>query len=96
MRIELKGGYYITNDNYNLILRRKRITESKKDKQKKEIDEHVGYYGNLNQTIKSYLKHYVQDVTSAETIEYTMIANRVDEILNRKANEIVEHIERTM
>lgn len=94
MKIILAGGYYITNDNYNIILNRKRIGTAKKDKKKIEIDEVVGYYGTMRQTIETYLKHFAVDVAKDEIMDYAIITEKLEKVLDKKVNELVTYIER--
>lgn len=92
MKIILTDGYFIESDNYNLILKRKR-TYTGKDKKEKTKIEDVGYYGNLKHTISAFLKEYAINLADDETLAYTVIADRIENLFQKKAEELVTYIE---
>ena len=61
MKITLTHGYYITEDNYNYILKQEYIGTAKKDKKQKKMTRTVGYYSNGIKGLKSLLKRYLED-----------------------------------
>ena len=89
MRILLTDGYFIEPDNYNLILKQAKERQKGKDKGEK-YENVIGYYGNMAQTVKAYLKRVAIDEITATDIQGA--ADQVETILNKKAEEIAEYV----
>lgn len=59
MNIKLGDFSIKTNDALNIVLTRKYVSEHPKAKGEKEIERIVGYYGTLEQALRSYVKSAV-------------------------------------
>jgi len=97
MKIILTDGYYITNDEMNIFLKRTRETEGKRKNEGKKVvvDETIGYFATVQNALKRYM-HDVSIVKSSDfigTIEqycewldksFDVTARQISDLLERK------------
>lgn len=95
MEIQLDGQYYLRTDENNFVLQELKI---KGKESKKEGDTYfitVGYYGNLQSALKSYLKYAIRnstyggrEITTIQDliVKIESIENKIDKALLRKVS----------
>lgn len=78
-KILLKNGYFIEIDSLNYTLKQKYIGKTK-DGEPKESEKNCGYFGNICQAIREYLKLCQIDALDGYALELSEYVGKIETI----------------